>query len=663
MQATFRLDIQILRGIAVLLVLFNHFFSDSFPNGFIGVDIFFVISGYVIASSTITRSSSTTSFSRVDFYLRRIIRLYPALLTVTTLVIVPLIFFTLTSGAATRAAIASIVGLSNIYFLFISFDYYGATSLLNPFLHTWSLAVEQQFYLFFPFFFFFFWKLKLFRLLLITLILALLSYFIGLVNFNFFFYSPVTRVWEFLSGIYILKFIQQSNFYPGRIFQLFSIILLFFLSSFGPPLPLIAPFVSVFIATFYLISIGLPLPPWLHSFSIVSKVVAFFGLISYSLYLWHWPLLSLFTILFGSSVAIKLLSLLLSVLLSIFTYHFLEYTLTSKILSIYSRINIARIFASISFGLCILLPLLSLKAKGILFSKESSNLIANNLPGYQDFPQCSDNTLTAIKTSCILNKSATQTNIIYLLGDSHALHLAPVFQGSSKILNRPVYISTQSGIPFPPILFSRTPHHPRPSEISLYRNQLSNFDYILSYLRPGDIILISNYTQRYFGSRSSLNATLNFTPLHSESFARFPVSKAYTLWLSSLYALVAKATNLGAKVVFILPTIEMNNSFTLPGQCIPSKFLLSASNSPPGCSYPRQLFSSSFLAISADLSRLAFTFPAFTIYDPLDYFCDLKCTIYDYSTRKLLLYDVDHLSQSGALKLRPSLLKFLLSLK
>ena len=147
-----RVDIDLLRAVAVLSVLFFHFDVPGFSGGFLGVDIFFVISGYLI-SLHIQQQLQQGRFSYRMFYLRRIRRLFPAMIATLALSSVAAVFI-LPRGlleSFSHSQLASAVYVSNIYFWSVA-DYFDTESILKPLLHTWSLSVEEQFYLVWPFF-------------------------------------------------------------------------------------------------------------------------------------------------------------------------------------------------------------------------------------------------------------------------------------------------------------------------------------------------------------------------------------------------------------------------------------------------------------------------------------------------------------------------------
>ena len=165
MKLTYRPEIDGLRAIAVIAVIFYHaqitFFGHNFFNGgFIGVDIFFVISGYLITSLILNELETTGKFSFIYFYERRARRLLPVLFLVM-LASLPVAWMYLLPDAFidfSKSVLSSLVFSSNIYFLYDGLQYATESALLKPFLHTWSLSVEEQFYITFPFLLFLIFK-------------------------------------------------------------------------------------------------------------------------------------------------------------------------------------------------------------------------------------------------------------------------------------------------------------------------------------------------------------------------------------------------------------------------------------------------------------------------------------------------------------------------
>ena len=211
---TYRADIDGLRAVAVLSVVVFHAFPSLFPGGFIGVDIFFVISGYLI-TSILSASFQNGSFSFFEFYVRRINRIFPALL----LVMAACYLFGWKSLFASEfsqlgkdiAGGASFI--SNLVLLRES-GYFDSAALTKPLLHLWSLGIEEQFYIAWPLLLWLIWKIRanvvLAALLLASISFALNIYGVGEAQSTTF-YSPITRFWELLVGA-ILAWSKRENF-------------------------------------------------------------------------------------------------------------------------------------------------------------------------------------------------------------------------------------------------------------------------------------------------------------------------------------------------------------------------------------------------------------------------------------------------------------------
>ena len=306
MRITYRPEIDGLRAIAVLLVIFYHAeFSISginiFKAGFIGVDIFFVISGYLITSIILKELKETKKFSFLHFYERRIRRLIPALLFVM-LCSFPFAWLYLLPGDFidySKSILYSIAFTSNFYFHLSGLEYGTSEGLFKPFLHTWSLSVEEQYYIIFPITLIFFYKfLKKNILYILTVFLFLSLITAELMSNNFpssTFYFLHSRIWELLAGSILayleinkkknIKNFQVSNI--GTIFGLLLILFYFFYYNSNINHPSLISVIPV---------IGVCLIIWFsNKDNYVTKVLSTkpfvgVGLISYSLYLWHFPI-------------------------------------------------------------------------------------------------------------------------------------------------------------------------------------------------------------------------------------------------------------------------------------------------------------------------------------------------------------------------------------
>lgn len=336
---TYRPEIDGIRAIAVSAVLLYHAEvilagRDWFTGGFVGVDIFFVISGYLISRIIFAEVSSTGRFNFSRFYERRARRILPALLLVM-LATAPFAYQYLLPTDLVQMAqsqLASLAFASNIYFYFTSTDYGAAPGLLMPFLHTWSLSVEEQFYLAFPVIALLVARYTGHRWLWVSALLAgslLACLLLNDVDRQLAFFMPFTRAWELLAGallaLHELRFGRNSRGRVGSVFALAGLLLVF-VSIVGfdhatphPGLLTLAPVVgTVMLLAFTSTSnfVGRALS---------SSILRYIGAISYSLYLWHYPIFALQrTADYDYTNFDKGAGIALTAALSVLSYHLVE---------------------------------------------------------------------------------------------------------------------------------------------------------------------------------------------------------------------------------------------------------------------------------------------------------------------------------------------------
>jgi peptidoglycan/LPS O-acetylase OafA/YrhL len=324
----FRYDINTLRAIAVLGVLLFHFKVPYAGGGFAGVDIFFVISGYLM-SRIVLNGMAKNSFSILDFYKRRALRIIPALLVLVTIVTFVTFFIYLPADYedVAKNGLSSLVFLSNI--VYSKVDYFALSSDNNMFLHTWSLSVEWQFYLILPVVLvlinrYFRNDRKKFLLLFVFVSISSLAYSIYLSNHNpsVSFYFLHTRAWEMMLGgiAFLCEDKIKLRFKPTvAIIGYITLISSFVLLREDMRWPGVYTLIPT-VATFVIILCNQ------NSFSVLkSGVVQFIGRTSYSIYLWHWPLyvfagyFALYSIPYA-----QLIFLLISIVLGYASYNLIE---------------------------------------------------------------------------------------------------------------------------------------------------------------------------------------------------------------------------------------------------------------------------------------------------------------------------------------------------
>ena len=334
MKLRYRPEIDGLRAIAIISVIFYHSRIAIFGGGFIGVDIFFVISGYLITSIILNELVTTGTFIFKNFYEKRIRRILPALIFVM-LVSLPFAWIYLLPSSFidfSKSILYSLSFSSNFYFHYSDFQYGNESGLFKPFLHTWSLSVEEQYYILFPIILFF--TFKYFRKYLIHILILGLVISLGAADWgsriypSFNFYTLPTRGWELLSGS-ILAYFEITIGHRSR----------------HKTLNLIMPSIGIFLIghsilffndqmfhpSFYTLSpiIGVCLVIWFTNKDefitkiLSSKLFVGIGLISYSLYLWHYPIFA-FSRISESTHGNSLLIAISTIFLSIISYYLIE---------------------------------------------------------------------------------------------------------------------------------------------------------------------------------------------------------------------------------------------------------------------------------------------------------------------------------------------------
>jgi peptidoglycan/LPS O-acetylase OafA/YrhL len=332
----YRTDIDGLRAIAVLPVVAYHISPRLVPGGFIGVDIFFVISGFLITQLLI-RDIERGKFSIASFYDRRIRRIFPALLLVllTTYVLGAIYCLPAEMVDLSKSIVAAVLSVSNFFF-WMGSGYFDAPAISKPLVHTWSLAVEEQFYIFWPIFLFLghrYFKPKLLWAMLAVAAASFALSVAGVFAFpNATFYLPFTRIWELAAGgclaygglpAPLSTFWRNAAGLCGMALIAGSVFLINSDLPFPGPLAL-PPCAGAFLIILSgrdgqsLVGRLLSLPP-----------LVFVGLISYSLYLWHWPIISFqkdYTFLFSgmSEMMSKLVVIAVSFVAGILSWRFVE---------------------------------------------------------------------------------------------------------------------------------------------------------------------------------------------------------------------------------------------------------------------------------------------------------------------------------------------------
>ena len=454
MKFTYRPEIDGLRAIAVGGVILYHaqisiLGYQPFKGGFIGVDIFFVISGYLITSIILKELITTGSFSFKYFYERRIRRILPALLFVM-LVSLPFAWMYLFSGSFidfSKSILYSLGFSSNFYFYFSGQQYGAESGLLKPFLHTWSLSVEEQFYILFPVLllvtFKYFRKYLIYTLVLGFVVSLGLADWGSRNNPSFNFYVLPTRGWEILAGS-ILAYIEITQGHRGKnktlklifpsigLFLIVHSILFFNDETFHPSLYTFSPVLGVCLIIWFS-----------NKNELITKILSTklfvgIGLISYSLYLWHYPIFAFARVKYFLDNIIKEISSGLIILtLSIISYYFIEKPFRNKKFSFKNVLIIILILIGIivTFSSYTLYKDGKLNKVNIFIEKQiASPLYRAECKFSSSKSNFSEEVLFKEQ---FINCKKKYHKFILILGDSHSVDL---FNSISKISNKTEFI-------------------------------------------------------------------------------------------------------------------------------------------------------------------------------------------------------------------------------
>lgn len=590
----YRPDIDGLRGIAVLSVLVFHIFPEMLPSGFIGVDIFFVISGYLI-TGIILKEIDQERFSFLNFYARRIRRIFPALLLV---IISSLIFgwgmlISIEFQQLSKHVAAASAFIPNFVF-WGEAGYFDKVANSKPLLHLWSLGVEEQFYFFWPLLLVLFASSKiratsyLSYLVVVACVIAV-SFYLNIKQTQMdpagAFYSPFPRFWELMIGAslaistqvkLIERLITEFKLKPSLLtFTRQGFALLgFCLLGYG----------------FHHITHSLSFPGWLamlpvlgtalliasgpdtlfHRYIFRFKPLVWVGLISYPLYLWHWTLFSFSSIIYPTlSVEFRLGLIVIAIIFSALTYFFIERPIRFGI-------NFRRIKTIVLFALMIAVGIFGLVCyKGIIAPKtdvDVANIIADKQWTYHnssrwekvdihpdDFKDAAQWKLTVkanepweggIHFRKISSESDRKT--LYL-GDSHMEHFWS--RVDQLILDNPrktrtaVFITSSAFLPVPNVLIDNAPYWVGLADMMI--------NYALSDETVENVVLSANWG-------AHLADALSYDEAHESSYYMIVDGKkqylkagrrANDLVYEELQKMIIKLENAGKKVFFVMTVV------------------------------------------------------------------------------------------------------------
>jgi len=494
----YRKEIDGLRALAVLPVILYHAGFRFFGGGFVGVDIFFVISGYLITSIILAELESG-SFSLTHFYERRARRILPALFVVMFACIAFAWVWMLPDQMEQFLAslIATSTFVSNIFF-WKTVGYFNSATELMPLIHTWSLAVEEQYYLLFPIFMMLTYKLgKLWIGWMIALVFVISLAGAQLISTThsqqFGFYMLPTRGWELLIGALIAIYqlpiaIKKDNHYFNQLGSLFGLLLIFyavFAYSELTPFPSIYGLVPTIGAALIIIFAK---DQTLVGKLLGTKPLVAIGLISYSAYLWHQPMFAFAKVRSLDEPSMWLMSML-SVLSFVFAY--LSWKYVEKPFRNKNWISRKQIFG---YGVMLSLLFTGIGFAGskvnipTLWEIQNPNLINKALPKDNS---SNDSCIVDIKkygnADCVL--SGEGNRIVVVWGDSHANVLSKIVPVVSGVK---IYVISHPGCP--PVIGMRRFDGLGNSFNCNNTDTLGNYAKFIESLKPDTVVLVGRWT-------------------------------------------------------------------------------------------------------------------------------------------------------------------------
>lgn len=708
----YRPDIDGLRALAILPVMAFHAASQWVPGGFVGVDIFFVISGFLI-SVIIFRSLANNDFRFTEFYAHRIKRIFPALILVLASCYV-LGWYALLPDEFKQLGMhmmASVVFVQN-FVLWHEAGYFDNASILKPLMHLWSLAIEEQFYLIYPLLIWAIWQGRRLtwspknsatyypwlvwaiwrygeNLLVVIAVLALLSLSFNATGIHHdvvgTFFAPHTRFWELMAGA-LLAYFQVFKCWPAKltpwgVCDLATVKCLFFSRQ-----PTETNFESIFrsilsfcgllliLAAIFGLSREQPYPglrallpvlgacflivagssAWVNRKLLANKLMVWVGLISYPLYLWHWPLLSFAHIVEEKPSGIILAAaVVFSFVLAALTYWFIE-----------KPVRFGRISWRKTAILCVLAVLVGYAGYNTyrqdgLASRESLAAVAQRtamfeqktVQGYVD-DACKQRYGYLSPGFCRLGKDAAPT--VLLAGDSHA---AALFSGLRDVMektqNNVVLLGNGGCVPF----FDVSSYAKEQAE--KYRHNCSNT--ITGALHAAEttasihtVILASSAPLYLFSDLNHYESQR----YQLEYLTHPDITSPYKVWEAALRDTLSRLQAKGKRIIVVLDNPELMIYYRSPTEeggafapqsCVDTRPLrITDQVLKQPCAVSRKDFDKNFKYYRDLMFSVLKDYPTVKVVDVAATLCDEKWCWIMKDDGNMLYHDSGHLSLEGS---------------
>lgn len=647
----YRPDIDGLRAIAVLAVVIFHAFPQALPGGFVGVDVFFVISGYLI-SSIIFKALDGGTFSFADFYARRVRRIFPALVLVvlTSLLLGWAVLLPDEYAQLGKHAAAGLGFVANVAYWMES-GYFDTAAELKPLLHLWSLGVEEQFYIVWPAVVLLLWRFGA-GLWWATAGLALVSFGISVWLSPVFpsasYFLPFSRAWELLAGAMLALALRSRGGQPlvrpgllqetlvglGLVLIVLALVLVNKARDFPGAWALLPVLGAVLL-------IACAPGSWIGHRLLSNRVMVWFGLISFPLYLWHWPLLAFLRIVKGGALDGQLLlaAVGLAILLAWLTYRLIE----APVRHLAGWRTVAALVL-----ICVVVggqgwstfnrEGLPFRLKDAQAKTEAGAMAwASHLSGSE---ACGDGVPESLVGRCLV-ADATRLPDVALIGDSHANHY---YWGLSRELASMNLNLLQFAAQGCPLLFDYDLQRGGES-MGCQMVAMQAFQHALDTPSIHTVILAGRWVAAMTGEQLAGRG-------HADKGVRVVGRDGVQaslgrdqVMLEAIEQTLVVLQTAGKRVIFLdsVPELDFNIR-----ECIswePNRYVKRVPR--PECEVPRAKIDARAQQYRPALHSVLNRHPGVTVLDPVGYMCDARAC-YGRRDGVLLYRDDDHLSLAGS---------------
>ncbi len=653
---TYRPDIDGLRAVAILLVVIFHAYPKFLKGGFIGVDIFFVISGYLI-TSIILKQQSQNNFSLLDFYSRRIKRIFPSLIVVLTFALVAGWYILLENEYELlgKHIAAGSIYISN-FVLQNESGYFDIDSELKPLLHLWSLAIEEQFYLAFPLLLILGRRFHVNPLVIISTCLSV-SFLLNVIQIDdkptevFFF--PTSRAWELLIGS-LIAYLSIHSIGKKQAEQFsnwlawFGVLLIFTAWIFLNSKTILFPSWWALMPTIGAASlIFAGEKAWFNRKILASRVAIFIGLISYPLYLWHWALLSFIRIteIEKPKALLRLSVIVVSFILAWLTYYFVERNI---------RFQKSKF---ISLGLLICLLIIGAAGYFVKYQKgfpnhhhelltQTDNSLEPNQKIYltnklqtkeclEKYKQLTNGDNSLLPSFCLIQDDKKDPTVL-LFGDSHANHLYSGLLEQISISDNFMNLGSGGCLPF----FDAPTSNEKCTQLE---KDMLEMVITSSSIKTIIISARSMTNENKVTYLSKQNVLLRVFVNSDSKLTTDP----FITFQNSIRETLQRLSAANKKIVFLLDTPDLEFS---PYACVARPWRFSGASVKTPCAILRSNVDNSRKKYLEIVTQVLSEFPAVKVLDPIPVLCD---TDYCRAEKegKMLYHDSHHLNEAGAIYL------------